>query len=149
MAHYKATVETARAPEDVFAYLSDFSTAAEWDPGTIECERLGDGPIGIGTEFRLLASFLGRKSTLTYTIIAYDPPRQVTFRGENATVVSLDRIDFEPLDSGTRVVYDAELTLKGPAKLADPLLGLAFKRVGDQALDGMRATLGAGDSERP
>ena len=142
MARYKASVETERSPDDVFGYLSDFSTAQEWDPGTVESERLGDAPLGEGTEFRLVASFLGRESTLTYRIVEYDPPHAVTFRGENSTVVSLDRITFEPLDAGTRVVYDADLQLRGPLKLADPLLALAFHRVGDRALEGLREMIG-------
>jgi carbon monoxide dehydrogenase subunit G len=142
MARYKASVDTERPLEAVFAYLRDFSTAKEWDPGVLEAERLGERPIGEGTEFRLVSTFLGRKTTLKYLIVEYDPPNAVTFRGENSTVVSLDRITFEPADGGTRIAYDAELTLKGLLKVADPLLGLAFKRVGDRALAGMRKTLG-------
>lgn len=141
MARYKATVETTRPPAEVFDYLADFSTAAEWDPGTVSSERRGGGPLGEGTEFRLVASFLGRETELTYRIVEYDPPHAVTFRGENASVVSLDRITFEPSGGGTRLLYDADLKLKGLMRLADPLLGLAFKRVGDSALAGMRRTL--------
>jgi carbon monoxide dehydrogenase subunit G len=125
----------------MFAYLSDFSSTQEWDPGVTEAERLGDAPVREGTEFRLLASFLGRQTPLTYRIVEYDPPSAVTFRGESSTVVSLDRITFEPSDGGTRITYDADLALKGPFKLADPLLGVAFKRVGARALAGLRRTL--------
>jgi carbon monoxide dehydrogenase subunit G len=142
MARYQASVESPRTREDVFAYLSDFSTAKEWDPGTVQSDRLDDGPLGTGSEFRLVAAFLGRRTTLTYRILEFDPPNAVTFRGENATVVSLDRITFESSGSGTRVTYDADLTLKGWLKIADPVLALAFKRVGDAALDGMRNTIG-------
>ncbi len=146
MARYKASVDTPRSPEEAFAYLSDFKNAAEWDPGTVQSERLGEGPLGEGTEFRLVAAFLGRKTTLTYRIVEYQPPRAVTFRGENSTVVSLDRITFEPSDGGTRITYDADLTLKGALKLADPLLALAFNRVGDKALAGLRETIGTQQS---
>jgi carbon monoxide dehydrogenase subunit G len=143
MAHYNASVETPRPPDEVFAYLSDFSTTEEWDAGVIQAERVGGGaPVSQGTEFWLVAEFLDRKTPLTYRIIEHDPPNAVTFRGENSTVISLDRIIFEPSDAGTRITYDADLALKGPLKLADPLLGLAFNRVGDRALTGLRDTLG-------
>lgn len=144
MARYTATVDTPRPPDEVFEYLSDFSTTAEWDPGVVEAQRIGDEPITQGSEFRLVADFLHRKTTLTYRIIEYDPPNEVTFRGENASAVSLDRITLEASKGGTRITYDAQLTLKGAFKLADPLLGLAFRQVGDRALAGMRRTLGAG-----
>ncbi len=144
MAHYNASLDTPRPPERMFAYLSDFSTTAEWDPGVIEAERLGEEPVGEGSEFRLLAVFLGRKTPLVYRIVEYDPPSAVTFRGESSTVVSLDRITFEPSNGGTRITYDADLALKGALKLADPLLRVAFKRVGDRALAGLRSTLEEG-----
>ena len=144
MAHYNASVDTSRPPDEMFAYLSDFSSTQEWDPGVIEAERLGDAPVREGTEFRLLASFLGRKIPLIYQIVEYDPPSAVTFRGESSTVVSLDRITFEPFEQGTRITYDADLALKGSLKLADPLLRVAFKRVGARALAGLRRTLEEG-----
>ncbi|MGB0097938.1 MAG: SRPBCC family protein [Solirubrobacteraceae bacterium] len=142
MAHYNASLETPHPLEEVFAYLSDFSSTAEWDPGVVEAQRVGDAPLREGTEFQVVAAFLGRETRLTYRIIEYDPPNAVTLRGESSTVVSLDRITFEPSGEGTRITYDADLALKGPLKLADPLLGLAFNRVGDRALAGMRKTLG-------
>ncbi len=145
MAHYNASVDTPRPLDEMFAYLSDFSSTQEWDPGVIEAERLGDASVRKGTEFRLLASFLGRKLPLTYRVVEYDPPNAVTFRGESSTIVSLDRITFEPSGGGTRITYDADLALKGPFKLADPLLGVAFKRVGARALAGLRKTVGAGN----
>jgi carbon monoxide dehydrogenase subunit G len=148
VAHYTASIETPRPPAETFEYLSDFSTTEEWDPGVVTAERLGDAPIGKGTEFRVVADFLGRKAALTYRIVQFEPGTDVTLRGENATVVSLDRITCEPSNGGTRVTYDADLALKGPLRIADPLLGLAFDRVGDRALDGLRDTLGSRDPAR-
>jgi carbon monoxide dehydrogenase subunit G len=143
MAHYRASVDTRRAPQDVFAYLSDFSTTREWDPGVVEAERVNGAPIGQGTQFRLVAQFLGRKTPLTYRIVEYDPPRAVTFLGESSTVISRDRITVEMIAGGTRITYDADLALKGLFRIADPLVGLAFNRVGDRALRGLTRTLAA------
>ncbi len=137
MARYRAALDATRERDHVFAYLSDFSTTQEWDPGVVEAERLSGAAIGEGSEFRLVAEFLGRRTALVYRIVEYDPPRAVTFRGENATVTSTDRITFDTVERGTRITYDAELVLKGPLRIADPLLGLAFNRVGDRALAGL------------
>ncbi|HZT06939.1 MAG TPA: SRPBCC family protein [Chloroflexota bacterium] len=141
MARYQATVDTDWAPENAFAYLSDFSNAPDWDPGTVKAERLDQGPIAEGSEFRLVAEFLGRRTELTYRVIEYDPRHAVTFLGENATATSRDRITFEPSGTGTLVAYDADLRLKGPLRAADPLLALAFRRVGNRARDGLAAAL--------
>jgi carbon monoxide dehydrogenase subunit G len=141
MAHYRATIDIQQPREDVFAYLSDFSTTEQWDPGVVEAKRMNGAAVGEGAEFRLVAQFLGRQNELTYRIVEHDPPHAVTFLGENATVTSRDRITFEEIAKGTQVTYDADLALKGLLRITDPLLGLAFNRVGDRALAGLRRTL--------
>lgn len=138
MARYRATLTTPWTIEDAFAYLSDFSNAQEWDPGVVAAGRVEEGAIRQGSQFRLTASFLGRSVPLTYRIDEYDPPNAVTFLAGNATVISRDRITFERIATGTSLTYDADLRLKGPLRLADPLLAIAFGRVGNRALDGLR-----------
>jgi hypothetical protein len=141
MASYTATLATPRPIQEVFDYLSDFSSTLEWDPGVVEAQRLDDDPVAQGSEFRIVTEFLGRRNPLLYRVVEFDPPNVIVFRGANASIVSLDRLVFDRFGSGTRVTYDAQLTLKGPFKLADPLLAVAFKRVGDRALAGLRAEL--------
>lgn len=141
MAHYYAKLDTRESCDDVFAYLSDFTTTQEWDPGVVEAKRLTPGEIGEGTEFRLVTKFLGRRTALIYTVVEYDAPHAVTFRGENATVLSVDRITVEPYQGGTRLTYTADLSLKGPLRYATPLLGPAFASIGDRAFEGLYGTL--------
>jgi polyketide cyclase/dehydrase/lipid transport protein len=142
MARYTATLDTPRERHDVAAYLSDFSTTQEWDPGVVEAQRLDDGPVGLGSRFRVVARFLGRRAELTYEIVRRDADALVTLRGENATVVSLDTMRFSDTpEGGTRVSYEADLSLKGPLRVLDPLLAVAFNRVGDRATAGLRAKL--------
>ena len=42
---------------------------------------------------------------------------------------------------GARVLYEADLHLKGPYRVAEPLLGATFRRMGDAALEGLAARL--------
>jgi carbon monoxide dehydrogenase subunit G len=142
MARYTAGLDSNRSPEEAFAYLSDFTTTREWDPSVVEAERVGEGPIAKGTEFRLATLFAGRTTAITYRIVEYDKPRAVSFRGENATVISLDRITFTAIDGGTRVTYDADLRLKGWLRVGDPLIALVLNRLGKNALAGLRARIG-------
>ena len=80
MARYTASVETPRTPREVFAYLSDFSSTQEWDPGVHEADRLDHGPVRTGTRFRVAAGFLGRHAELTYEIIEHRPDDLLTLR---------------------------------------------------------------------
>ena len=142
MARYRATIQSKKSPEEAFEYLADFANAREWDPGVVEGENLTGQPIGRDSRFRLASRFLGRRVPLEYRIIAYEPPCRVVFQADQVAVCSTDEIRVVPVGAGTSVTYDADLRLKGPlGRLMDPLLGLAFRRIGDRAAAGLRNAL--------
>ena len=136
------TVETPAAPEVVFAYLSDFTTTNQWDPGTVETVRLsGDG--GVGTTYRNVSKFLGRETELTYEVVTHEPDSRFGLRGENSSVIARDTMELVPAGSGTTVTYTADFAFKGLAKLVAPLLAPALRKLGDEAEDGLRRSLNA------
>jgi carbon monoxide dehydrogenase subunit G len=138
MARYRTTIQTKKSPEEAFEYLSDFANAQEWDPGVVEGENLTGQPIGPDSRFRLVARFLGLRVPLEYRISIFEPPRRVVFQADQDAVRSTDEIRVVPVGAGTSVTYYADLRLKGPlGRLMDPLLGLAFHRIGDRAAAGL------------
>lgn len=142
MARYVGTVNTPLSQDEAFDYLADFSSVAEWDPGVVRARALDPDPRRAGARFEVVARFLGRELPLEYRTVEFEAPRRLVLRAENANIVSLDTIDVRPNPTGgTQVVYDADLSLRGLRRVADPLLGLAFKRVGDRARAGLEAAL--------
>ncbi|MCU1538281.1 MAG: Polyketide cyclase/dehydrase [Humibacillus sp.] len=144
------SVTVDRPVEEVFAYLSDFTTTTEWDPGTVRTERLsGDG--GMGTRYHNVSTFLGRETDLEYVVTEYVPGERFALRGENKTVVAHDTMTFvrthgvdgggESGGEGTTVTYHAAFDFKGVAKFVAPLLAPALKKLGDEAESGMRDAL--------
>jgi hypothetical protein len=141
MAQYAITIQSTRAPSEAFDYLAEFSRAVEWDPNVKEGSSLTPGPIGRGSAFRIVSSFLGRPVPLEYQVTSFEPPRRVVLEADNFAIRSVDEITFEPSSAGSRVTYHADLRLKGLLRLADPLLALAFRRLGDRAASGLRREL--------
>lgn len=141
MTTIKRTVTVQRPVADVFAYLSDFTTTNEWDPGTVETRRVsGDG--GVGTSYHNVSKFAGRETELVYVVEEVVPNQIFALRGENRTVVAHDTMTFREVGTGTEVTYLAEFTFKGVAKYLAPLLAPAFKKLGDEAEQGLREALG-------
>ena len=141
MARYRTTIRSHRRAEETFEYLSNFATTSEWDPGVVEAERLSNGPVELGSTFRVVASFLGRRVSLLYRIVEFEPGRRVVLRADAPMVRSVDEITVSAADGGSEVTYDADLRGRGLFRLADPLLGLAFRRIGDRARNGLARTL--------
>ena len=134
------TFTTISQPDAVYAYLSDFANAEEWDPGTVECSRTsGDG--GVGTTYRNVSSFLGRKTTLQYTAEELHAPSSVHFVGRNEQFEGHDRISFQASGAGTHVTYDAEFHFKGASKLAAPLVSLYLPSLATKTVAQLRGSL--------
>ena len=73
-------IETSTPVDRVYAYLSDFTTTNEWDPGTVETVRVaGDG--GVGSRYRNTSSFMGRKTKLTYVVREVVPDERLRAPG--------------------------------------------------------------------
>ncbi|HZX54261.1 MAG TPA: SRPBCC family protein [Ilumatobacteraceae bacterium] len=136
MARYVATVRTRTAVADAFAYMADLRNFADWDPGVRNVVQVeGDGP-GPGAVFDVTLSSR-RSRTFRYRTVEYTQPRGLLVVAETATLRSTDRIVVRPDLDGTLVTYDAELSLKGPMRLAAPLFAVAFRRIGDRAAAGL------------
>ncbi len=143
MAHYVTRISAPITRSAAFADLGRFDRAAEWDPGVEAGEMLTPEPVGVGSRFRLVARFLGRRIPLDYEIVEYDHDERIVLRAENRSVRSVDMITFEDDEHGSVVRYDAQLDAKGIGRLADPLLAIVFHRIGDRAAAGLRAHLSA------
>ena len=136
---------TADQPIDkVAAFLSDFTTTAEWDPHTVSCTQLDDGPVGVGARYENVQHLAGRDSTLMYEVTEYEPGHRIVLEGGNDTVRSRDEMVFEATAEGrTQVTYNVSIDLLGVAKVARPALALGLKKVADEGADGMRKRLAA------
>jgi carbon monoxide dehydrogenase subunit G len=142
MAHYSTTVSSPWTPAEAFAYMADLRNFAEWDPGVRRAELVaGDGPGPDAAYVLAVKGFVGTID-MRYETLQYDPDERVIVRAETSMFVSLDEIVVVATDDGCEVTYDAQLDLRGPLRLADPALGLAFKGIGDRAAKGLRRVLG-------
>ena len=141
----KRTVTVQKPLDEVFAYLSDFTTTTEWDPGTVKTVRTsGDGTFG--TEYQNTSTFAGRQTQLTYVVVDLVPNRHIALRGENKSVIANDTMTFRETGSDTEtarteVTYTADFTFEGITRLIAPLMKPAFTRLGNEAEAGMAAAL--------
>jgi carbon monoxide dehydrogenase subunit G len=136
------TVTINRPPAEVFEYLANFETTAEWDPGIVTATKTSDGPIGVGSVFDLVSDFRGRKIPVTYEITDYDPPSRFVIVGRNKQFVGTDDIRVSADGTGTRVDYTADFRMQGIAKLFEPFMGGIFEKLSVEAMDGLKKTLG-------
>jgi carbon monoxide dehydrogenase subunit G len=114
------SIEIARAPADVFAYLDQLERHGEWQSQIISSTREGGGPVGVGTRATDVRRVPGSKQSVTYEITEHDPPRRVSFKGVSGAVRPVGSVSIEPVgENGSRVTLELELEGHG-------LLGMIF-----------------------
>lgn len=145
MARYSVSVRSPKSQEDAFDYMADLRNFAEWDPGVVEATQVDGDGAGPDASFRLEVKAVGGPMALTYVTQRYERPDVIVATASNKRLVSDDTITVRADGEGSIVTYDAELSLNGWLRFADPLLGLAFDRIGDRAADGLIDAL---DGER-
>lgn len=132
---------TSWQPERTFAFMADLRNFAVWDPGVRGVRMVAGDVPGRGSAFDVDVRVPFGAMTLRYEVTAWEPSGRVVVHAETSKLVSLDEITIDASMDGSTVTYDADLSFKGALRLANPLLGVAFGRIGDRAADGLRHVL--------
>jgi dehydrogenase/reductase SDR family member 12 len=136
-------IRTSLPIEEAFAYLADFANSEEWDPGVDSARRVGDGPVGVGARYQLGVRQGDRVVPMEYRITQYEPPSRVVLVGSGSGIQATDEIRFEPKGDETVVDYTADIVLTGVLRLVQPFLGGTFRKIAENASDGIERTLAA------
>ena len=95
------TIEVARMPEDVFAYLTNVSNLPAWQSGVHTAQIEDAAAARIGARIRESRHMLGRELNMTLEITEYDAPRLFSLRALDSPVPFIVRHELEPHDGGT------------------------------------------------
>jgi uncharacterized protein YndB with AHSA1/START domain len=118
--HVSHSIDIRRAPEDVFAYVTDPAKLHTWQDAEA-VEQLTDGPVRPGTRFREVHKALGRRRTEITEVVLFDHGRRFGIRVVDGPPVD-GRWDFEAIDGGTRVTMTPQPRVPAPLR---PLVALA------------------------
>lgn len=136
-----------RPISQVFDYISDFTTSAEWDPGTVACVRTsGDG--GVGTQYTKTWQRPGRHHgvDVVLTVTEYVPDHVVALHGTAGIVDSLLRFTVRPATAGpglscTRLTFTGDYAFRGWVRLLGPLLPRILERASRDVQHQLEAAL--------
>lgn len=136
------TISVPKPLDEVFSFVSDFSTVPEWDPGVSASRQTNGDTPAVGATYAVTAVFTEREIPMVYRTTELDPPHRITLEGEGSTITAVDHITFEGKGDGTtRIDSVADLRMKGLLRLALPQLKGAFDELADKALAGLERRL--------
>ena len=142
MPRYRTSIDSPRPASETFGYLAAFDGIREWDPSVVSARRLDEGPVGLGSAFEVVVRVGRRALPLRYEVVRFEPGRLIALEANARWFRSYDVITVAERAPGSVASYDALLELRGLARLAGPLMGRAFRKIGDDAAAGLRRVLG-------
>lgn len=128
MITYEGTESIARQPAEVFAFVSDVRNEPRWHTDILEARLIEGGSVAKGSTFAVkFKPFMGQ-SEGTITIVEYDAPRRVVFRGRTGKMEPTVIHTVEPDDGGSRFTRRLEMEPPGLMRLMAPLMGGMFRK---------------------
>ena len=123
MAAVRESIEIARSPAELFAYLDDFPRHTEWQETLVSARVETEGLMRAGSRVAETRRMGKREQTASFEMTEYDPPRSASFRGTDGPIRSVGRRIVEPIGDGSRSRFTLELdfTGRGIGKLLVPL----------------------------
>ncbi len=125
------TVEIARPPDEVFAFVTDPTKLSAWQDAE-EVQQLTEGPVRAGTRFREVHKAMGRRRVELTEVVECDPGRLFHIRVVEGPPVD-GRWEFASTPAGgTRVTLTPLAHLPGRARIAnramEQMTALVFRR---------------------
>jgi len=111
-----------RTPDQVFAFMMDFSRASRWRNLVRKIEVLTPPPLAVGSQLRLTMDVMGKQREAISEVWAYDPPRRFGQRNTASNVTGTFEYTLEPEGTGTRVRFTCDVRPHGLMWLMLPTL---------------------------
>ncbi|WP_037603738.1 SRPBCC family protein [Streptacidiphilus rugosus] len=124
MSAIKETVEIARRPEAVYAYMADPAREGEWQESLVSARPADDLPLHVGSRTVVTRRVNKREFTMTTQIDELDPPRSFKAHGVDGPVRPHFAAVIEPLDNGerSRVTISLDFESHGMGRVLTPLV---------------------------
>jgi uncharacterized protein YndB with AHSA1/START domain len=124
MAPLVSTIDINRPQDDVFSYVTDPATFAEWQAGVVGGSIEGGAAPVVGSKCMTTRRIAGAERQSTSEITELDPPTSWALRGIDGPIRGIVNVTVEPLNGSahSRVRIELDFDGHGIGKLLVPLV---------------------------
>jgi polyketide cyclase/dehydrase/lipid transport protein len=103
MFSFSLNAQVYRPIRQVFNFMTTPENDFQWQYGTLASAQVSDGQIGVGSIFRSIGHFMGRRIESTFEVTEYDPNRKYGFKTSSGPIQSETLYTFEMVGGSTRI----------------------------------------------
>lgn len=146
MKRVERTARLAAPPDEVFAYVADLDTLAEWQSGVTSAHRTSEGGMRAGATAEVTREMLGQRIVAPLLVTAYDPPRRLGIASEVSGVKADATLELTPADDGaaTDLAFAMEIRGSGLTSFMEPMIAGAAQGDIETSLERLRSRFASG-----
>ena len=115
-----------RPVEEVFAFVTDFEKTPQWRPAVLELKVTSEGPVGVGTTYREMSRFMGRRRETAAEVTEFEPNEKFAVKVTGTPIGAIQAtFTFTTVEGGTRLDTAGQAAPDGLFKLLQPLIRAA------------------------
>lgn len=94
----------------VFAFVATPENDFHWQYGTLMSTKISKGEMSLGTLFRVVGYFLGRRIESVYEVIDFEPNKMYGFKSLSGPTDSYTLYTFEVIKGSTRINLSIQMS---------------------------------------
>ena len=128
MASIRGEILIGRPVQEVFDFVADERNEPKYNPRMLRVEKLTDGAIGSGTQFRATTRSRGRPLNMLLETTEYRRPMRLANTTSMSSATIRGVLTFEPASGGTLLRWSWDVETRGALRLLSPVIGHLGKR---------------------
>ena len=141
MQRVERTARLAAAPEEVFAYVANLDTLAEWQGGVTGVRHTSEGGIRTGATAEVTREMMGQRVVAPLLVTAYDPPRLLGIASKVSGVEADATLELSAAADGaaTDLAFAMEIRGTGLTAFMEPMIAGAARGDIEASLERLQA----------
>ena len=111
MVEFDESIFISCKPEDVWNAIADPSNHSRYVKMVDFAEWTSDGPPGVGSTYREVGKFMGRKAKSANEVTRWEPPNQFGYKSVGGRIPVVTEYSLEAQNSGTQLRVHGHLGL--------------------------------------
>jgi uncharacterized protein YndB with AHSA1/START domain len=142
MAKIEASVVIDRPVEEVWKFVSDWSTYPKWVPTVLEVKQTSAGPLGVGATVQSRYSST-RMPQSASRVTEYEPGRKITLYNTSPQRIrgSTQVLSLENVEGKTKLTSAMEMKISGFYGLVGPWLIGRFRKANEVSVSNVKRVM--------
>jgi hypothetical protein len=128
MTSIQGEIVIGRPMSEVFDFVADERNEPKYNPRMLRVEKVTDGAIGNGTQFRATTKSMGRPLAMLLETTEYERPTRLANTTSMSSAEIRGVLTFEPVVGGTRLRWSWDIRPRGVLRFLTPIIGRMGKR---------------------